>query len=84
MANVYWTRSLVPILKKSTSFARSSLMIAAAGVSIMMPMATLPNGTPCSFSSSRTEAAISFAFWTSQRDAIIGNMMEIFPNALAR
>ena len=36
-AIVYWVRSLVPTEKKSTSFASTSVMMAALGTSIMMP-----------------------------------------------
>ena len=35
---VYWVKSLVPMLKKSTSLASSPLIITAAGVSIITPI----------------------------------------------
>ena len=37
-ASTYWVRSLVPMLKKSTSLASSRAMIAADGTSIMTPV----------------------------------------------
>ena len=37
-ASVYWMRSFVPMLKKSTSRARMSAMATAEGVSIMTPI----------------------------------------------
>ncbi len=39
MASAYWIRSLVPMLKKSTSRASTSAMITAEGTSIMIPSA---------------------------------------------
>ena len=36
-AIVYWVRSFVPMEKKSTSRASTSVMMAALGTSIMMP-----------------------------------------------
>jgi hypothetical protein len=37
MPREYWIRSLVPMLKKSTSRASTSAIITAEGSSIMMP-----------------------------------------------
>ena len=39
-ASVYWTRSLVPMLKKSATSARPSATSAAAGISIITPRCT--------------------------------------------
>ena len=61
-ASVYWIRSLVPIEKKSTSFARWSAIRAAAGTSTMMPTGRFsriacPSAASSAATSSRTARA---------------------------
>ena len=56
---VYCVRSFVPMLKKSTISARRSLIITAAGVSIIMPCSGILYCTSCAFSSSSTSATIA-------------------------
>ena len=84
-ANVYWQRSFVPILKKSTYLARIGDITAAAGTSIMMPtLISLLKSFPSAASSVLHSSSIAFACFTSSTEAIIGYMMWISPNALAR
>lgn len=82
---MYWVRSFVPMLKKSTSFARRSLITAAAGVSIIIPICTSSlYGVPSCFSSRLTSSQSFFASRTSQTDVTIGNIMPSLPKADAR
>ena len=76
-ASVYWVRSFVPMEKKSTSGARESDMSAPAGVSIIMPILTLPVSWPSEVSDCFTLLYSSISSFVSSYSATIGNMMRI-------
>ena len=68
------------MLKKSTSFASSALISAAAGVSIIMPTSIFGSkGTPAYFSSACTSRKILRALRTSSTLIIIGNITASLP-----
>ena len=67
------------MLKNSTSFASSSLMTAAAGVSTMIPVSTFPKGIPSAASSLFTSSTISRIFRISFTEMIMGNMTAAVP-----
>ena len=79
-ARVYWIRSLVPMLRKSTSSTKRSIIITAAGTSTIMPTGMLRlNSMPCSSRSSITSASTIFAWRSSSSVEIRGNMICRFP-----
>ncbi|MNP55437.1 hypothetical protein D3C76_1500860 [compost metagenome] len=82
---VYWIRSLVPMLKKSTSFANWSASTAVDGISTMIPNwmwsdTAIFSAASFDFSSRRR----ALAWRNSSSVAIIGNMIRKEPNTLAR
>ena len=81
MARVYCVKSLVPIEKKSHSFASSSAMITAAGVSTIIPTVYVPILTFFSSSSFVHSAKSSLHSLSSLVLIIIGNIIPKFPNA---
>ena len=85
MASVYWMRSLVPMLKKSASFASRSAIHAALGVSTMMPTGKRPLiGTPSRDSSARHRSSSVRASRSSATPEMSGNMIRRLPCTLAR
>ena len=79
-ASVYCTRSFVPMLKKSTYFASSGVMTAAAGVSTMMPTCTFSeNALPSCESSSFASSTNSRTFLNSATLMTIGAMIAALP-----
>lgn len=73
------------MLKKSTSCANSSAIMAAAGVSIMMPKG-IPssNLTPCSRSSALSPSRRALTRRTSSTEMTMGTMMARLPKAEAQ
>ena len=79
-ARVNWIRSLVPMLKKSTSLARRSLIITAAGVSIIMPSSThSAKGLRSASSSACTCFISSFTALISSTEVMSGSISARFP-----
>ena len=72
LASVYWARSLVPMLTKSTSPAKSAARIAAAGTSTMMPTGNSTGPSPARASSRTPRAQL-----TSSGRVTIGNITRI-------
>jgi hypothetical protein len=73
IATEYWIKSFVPILKKSTSRASRSAMMAAAGTSIITPISSSSwNGWPSQRSSFLHSSTICKPRRTSSRPEIIG------------
>ncbi len=84
-AKVYCVKSLVPTLKKSTSFASSALIITDAGVSIIIPISTsLEKAMPSFDKSLLTCSIIDLICFTSSTEIIIGNIIASFPKVDAR
>ena len=77
-------RSLEPILKNSTSAAKMSGIVAAAGVSIMHPKSTWPSkSTPSACRPCLTSLTTRIVSWNSVRLVISGNMIAHGPMAQA-
>ncbi len=71
----YWVKSLVPMLKKSTSRASWSATATAEGTSIMMPTSIFSSkGTPAARNSACAAASMARAARTSAGVPIIGSI----------
>ena len=77
-------RSLVPMVKKSTSRASSDAVKAADGTSIMMPTGTRRRLDAAQASSPRASSSSALAARTSCSDDTNGNMMRSGPCVAAR
>ncbi len=84
-ASVYCVRSFVPILKKSTCPAKLSAIMAAEGISTIMPVFMQESkASPLRLSSALQLSSTPFASLSSPRLLIIGNIICILPKAEAR
>ena len=84
-ARAYCTKSLVPMEKKSASFAKASAITATAGTSTMIPIFISGLwGAPSAASRALVSRASSLAESSSSMERTMGSRMRRSPEALAR